>query len=84
MNYCTRRYFFNPSNTFCKVITDPDYSSYLQKQYIFNKEKQGKGSKPVNNVYFFFSVKPAEGASAVEFKVIDPYGFSIEPYINLR
>ena len=65
-------------------MADPDYSSYLQKQYIFNKEKQGKGSKPVNNVYFFFRVKPAKGASAVEFKVVDPYGFGIEPYIQIQ
>lgn len=65
-------------------MADPDYSSYLQKEYIFNKGKEGKGTKPVDNVYFFFKVKPAPDATAVEFKVIDPYGTSIEPYVPLK
>ena len=62
--------------------TDPDYSSYLQKEYIFNKGKVGKGSQPINNVYFFFRAKIHKDAMVVEFHLTDPYGRRYTPHLS--
>ena len=64
-------------------MPDPDYSSYLQKEYIFNKSKAGKGSQPINNVYFFFRAKVSKEATWVQFHIKDPYGIESNPAIEL-
>ena len=64
-------------------MPDPDYSSYLQKEYIFNKNKAGKGSQPINNVYFFFRAKVSKEATWVQFHIKDPYGIESNPAIEL-
>ena len=64
-------------------MTDPDYAGYLQKEYIFNKEKEGKGSKPINDAYFFFVIKPSEDATLVNIRATDPFGNNYTDYVVL-
>ena len=65
-------------------MTDPDYAGYLQKEYIFNKEKEGKGSKPINDAYFFFVVRPSENATSLQIHATDPFGEIYSTYTLVR
>lgn len=65
-------------------MTDPDYAGYLQKEYIFNKEKEGKGSKPINDAYFFFVVRPSENAASLQIHATDPFGEIYSTYTLVR
>lgn len=56
------------------TMSDPDYSMYLQHQYILDASKVNKGTQAISDVYFYFAVKPSKGAKEIQIVATDASG----------